>query len=44
MTSAMTRSILAPLAGLCLVGAAACVDLKETPITGITSEIGRAHV
>ena len=33
----MTRSILAPLAGLCLVGAAACVDLKETPITGITS-------
>ena len=37
MTNAMTRSILAPLAGLCLVGAGACVDLKETPITGITS-------
>ena len=33
----MTRRILAPLAVLCLGGAAGCVDLKETPITGITS-------
>ncbi|MEP6731049.1 MAG: RagB/SusD family nutrient uptake outer membrane protein [bacterium] len=33
----MTRKLIAPLAGLCLVGAAGCVDLKETPITGVTS-------
>jgi hypothetical protein len=33
----MTRRLLAPLAVLCLAGAASCVDLKETPITGITS-------
>ena len=33
----MTRRLLAPLAMLCLGGAASCVDLKETPITGITS-------
>ena len=33
----MTRRMLAPLAVLCLGGAASCVDLKETPITGITS-------
>lgn len=33
----MTRRLLAPLAALCVGGAAGCVDLKETPITGITS-------
>ena len=33
----MTRKLFAPLAMLCLGGAASCVDLKETPITGITS-------
>ena len=37
MTYSMTRRLLAPLAVLCLGGAAGCVDLKETPITGITS-------
>lgn len=33
----MTRRFLAPLAVLCLGGAAGCVDLTEVPITGITS-------
>jgi hypothetical protein len=33
----MTRRLLIHLVALCVVGAAACVDLKETPITGITS-------
>ncbi|MEO6527913.1 MAG: RagB/SusD family nutrient uptake outer membrane protein [Gemmatimonadaceae bacterium] len=33
----MSRRLLAPLAALCLGGAAGCVDLKETPITGITN-------
>jgi hypothetical protein len=33
----MHRRFLAPLAVLVLGGAAACIDLKETPITGITS-------
>jgi hypothetical protein len=33
----MTRRLLAPLAALVLAGAAGCVDLKETPITGITA-------
>src|SRR3954465_6860995 len=37
MTHSMTRRLLAPIAVLCLGGAAGCVDLKETPITGITS-------
>jgi hypothetical protein len=38
MTLPMTRRILAPLAAaLVLGGAAGCVDLKETPITGITA-------
>jgi hypothetical protein len=37
MTPTITRRLLAPLAVLCLGGAAGCVDLKETPITGITS-------
>src|SRR3954454_7989724 len=37
MTLPMTRRLLAPLAALVLGGAAGCVDLKETPITGITS-------
>jgi SusD family. len=37
MTYSITRRFLAPLAALCLGGAAACVDLTETPITGITS-------
>jgi hypothetical protein len=33
----MSRRLLAPLAALCLGGAAGCVDLKENPISGITS-------
>ena len=33
----MTRSLIAPLAALCLGGAASCVDLTERPVTGITS-------
>ena len=33
----MTRRLLVPLAALCVGGAVACVDLTETPITGITS-------
>ena len=33
----MMKRLLAPLAVLCLGGAAACVDLKEVPITGITN-------
>jgi hypothetical protein len=33
----MTRRLLAPLAVVCLVGAAGCVDLTEIPVTGITS-------
>ncbi|MDQ2665532.1 MAG: RagB/SusD family nutrient uptake outer membrane protein, partial [Gemmatimonadota bacterium] len=33
----MTRRLFAPFAALCLGGAAGCVDLTETPITGITS-------
>ena len=33
----MTRRLLLPLAALALGGAAGCVDLKENPITGITS-------
>jgi hypothetical protein len=33
----MTRRLIAPLAALCLGGAAGCVDLTERPITGITS-------
>jgi hypothetical protein len=33
----MTRRLLLPLAALVLGGAAGCVDLKETPITGITA-------
>jgi starch-binding outer membrane protein, SusD/RagB family len=33
----MTRRLLASLAALCLGGAASCVDLTETPITGITA-------
>jgi len=38
MTLPMTRRLLAPLAAaLVLGGAAGCVDLKENPITGITS-------
>ena len=38
MTLPMTRRLLAPLAAaLVLGGAAGCVDLKETPITGITA-------
>src|SRR5919107_5716609 len=37
MTLPMTRRLLAPLAALLLGGAAGCVDLTETPITGITS-------
>ncbi|MDB4882328.1 MAG: RagB/SusD protein [Gemmatimonadetes bacterium] len=37
MTFPMIRRLLAPLAVLCLGGAAGCVDLKENPITGITS-------
>ena len=37
MTSPMTRRLLMPLAALCVGGAVACVDLTETPITGITS-------
>src|SRR5215210_1351441 len=37
MTFAMTRRLIAPLAALCLGGAAGCVDLTEHPITGITS-------
>jgi hypothetical protein len=38
MTLPMTRRLFAPLAAaLVLGGAAGCVDLKETPITGITS-------
>src|SRR6478735_3096202 len=38
MTFPMTRRLLAPLAAaLVLGGAAGCVDLKETPITGITA-------
>ena len=37
MTHSMTRRLVAPLAALCLGGAAGCVDLTETPITGITS-------
>jgi len=38
MTLPMTRRLIAPLAAaLVLGGAAGCVDLKETPITGITS-------
>jgi hypothetical protein len=37
MTLSMTRRLLVPLAALMLGGAAGCVDLKETPISGITS-------
>jgi starch-binding outer membrane protein, SusD/RagB family len=37
MTLPMTRRLLVPLAALVLGGAAGCVDLKETPITGITA-------
>src|SRR5688572_25868349 len=37
MTLAMTRRLILPLAALCMGGAAGCVDLTETPITGITS-------
>jgi starch-binding outer membrane protein, SusD/RagB family len=37
MTIPMTRRLIAPLAALCLGGAAGCVDLTEHPITGITS-------
>src|SRR6478735_3347169 len=37
MTFPMTRRLFAPLAALVLGGAAGCVDLKETPITGITA-------
>ena len=37
MTHSKARRLVAPLAAICLVGAAACVDLTETPITGITS-------
>ena len=37
MTHFKARRLVAPLAVLCLGSAAACVDLKETPITGITS-------
>ena len=33
----MTRRLLVSLAGLVLVGTASCVDLTETPITGITA-------
>src|SRR5215218_7373512 len=36
-TLSMTRRLLLPLAALLLGGAAGCVDLKENPITGITS-------
>src|SRR3954452_18706995 len=38
MTLPMTRRLLVPLGALCLGGAAGCVDLKENPITGITSD------
>ncbi|CAN5884323.1 RagB/SusD family nutrient uptake outer membrane protein [soil metagenome] len=37
MTHPISRRLLAPLAALCLCGAPGCVDLTETPITGITS-------
>src|SRR5829696_4061140 len=37
MTLSMTRRLLAPLAALCVGGAAGCVDLTEQPITGLTS-------
>src|SRR5215203_963885 len=37
MTLPMTRRLLAPLAALCVGGAAGCVDLTEQPITGLTS-------
>jgi starch-binding outer membrane protein, SusD/RagB family len=37
MTPPMIRRLLAPLAALCLGGVAGCVDLTETPISGITS-------
>ena len=37
MTIPMTRRLIAPLAALCLGGAAGCVDLTEHPVTGITS-------
>lgn len=37
MTVAMTRRLLAPVAALCAIGAAGCVDLTEVPISGITS-------
>ena len=37
MTFSMNRRLLAPLAALCVGGAAGCVDLTETPITQITS-------
>jgi starch-binding outer membrane protein, SusD/RagB family len=37
MTLPMTRRLLLPLAALVMGGAAGCVDLKENPITGITS-------
>ena len=33
----MTRRLFLPLAALCLGGAAACVDLTEHPVTGLTS-------
>src|SRR6476646_5393811 len=36
MTHSITRRLIAPLVVLA-VGVAGCVDLKETPITGITS-------
>ena len=37
MTRPMTRRLFLPLAALCLGGAAGCVDLKEAPVTQITS-------
>ena len=37
MTLPMTRRFLLPLAALIVGGAAGCVDLKETPISGITA-------
>ena len=37
MTLPMNRRLLAPLAALCVGGAAGCVDLTEAPVTQITS-------
>lgn len=37
MNHTMTRRLFAPLAALCFGSAMGCVDLNETPITGITS-------